>query len=620
LYGCHGKILRVNLNSGTVKEEKVPAGYYKKYLGGAGLATRYLWDEVPAKADPLGEENRLIFMTGSLTGAVAPSTGRFSVVAKSPQTGIWGQANSGGRWGVDFKKSGYDGVIFEGISPHPVYLAVDDNKIEVKDASHLWGLNVPETTAAIKEEMGDKFNIACIGPGGENLVKYAAIMNDLGRAAGRCGLGAVMGSKKLKAIAVRGSNPLAIYEPDQFKAHSKRQYELMDDSMFKMSLQAFGTSVVLDLVSIRGGFPTRNWQTGIFEDAEEINGPAISDKILTKNVTCFACPIECGRGTEIREGKYAGHKGEGPEYETVGTFGGMCAVNDLEAITMAGYLCNDYGLDTISAGSTFAFAMECYEKGILTVEDTGGLELNFGNPDLIVDLVHLVARREGIGDLLAEGTKRMSEKLGQGSDAFAMHVKGLELPAYDSRAVQLTGLTYATANRGGDHITAYVQGPTFVDAPFLIIGESEIKDPFAADPDEVKIAVDLEDMLTSFDCIGACKFMGLCISAEDWVELVNLATGWDYTLEEYKQAGERVYNLARAFCSREGLTPEDDTLPKRLLEDPLPEGPAEGQVNDLPVLLEHYYHLRGWDRETGKPAAAKLKELGLEDVSSKLWS
>ncbi len=620
MYGCHGKILRVNLSSSTITDEEVPESKYKQFLGGAGLATRFLWDEVPKDADPLGEENKLIFMTGSLTGVIAPSTGRFSVVGKSPQTGIWGQANSGGRWGVDFKKSGYDGIIFEGVSPKPVYLVIDENKAELRGASHLWGMSVPQTTEEVKKEAGDNFNVACIGPGGENLVRYASIMNDLGRTAGRCGLGAVMGSKKLKAIAARGNSRVQIHQPEEFKAYSKKLYELMDDSMFKMSLQSFGTNVVLDLVCIRGGFPTRNWQSGVFEETDYINGPAISDKILTKNVTCYACPIECGRGTEIKEGKYAGQKGEGPEYETVGTFGGMCAVGDLEAITMAGYLCNEYGIDTISAGSTIAFAMECYEKGILTGEDTGGRALTFGDADIMIDLVHLIAKREGIGDLLAEGTKRMSKKLGQGSEAFAMHVKGLELPAYDSRAVQLTGLTYATANRGGDHITAYVQGPTFMDAPFLIIEDSEIKDSFTADPGEVQIAIDLEDMLTTFDCIGACKFMGLCVSAEDWVELVNLVTGWDYTLEGYKQAGERVYNLARSYCNREGLSAEEDTLPRRLLEDPLPEGPAEGHVNELPALLERYYQLRGWDRQSGKPEAAKLKELGLEDIAEDLWS
>ncbi len=618
--GYHGKLLRVNLSQGSITEEEIPENMHRKYLGGAGLATKYLWDEVPKGADPLGPDNKLIFMAGSLTGVVAPSTGRFSVVAKSPQTGIWGQANSGGRWGVDFKKCGYDGIIFEGISPKPVCLVVEDNKAELKDAEHLWGKNVPETTGLLKEELGNKFNVACIGPAGEKQVIYAAIMNDLGRAAGRCGLGAVMGSKNLKAIAVRGSIQTPVSKPEEFKVHSKKQYELMDEAMLKMAMQAFGTSVVLDLVSVRGGFPTRNWQTGIFEQSDDINGPAISDKILSKNVTCFACPIECGRGTEIREGKFKGHKGEGPEYETVGTFGGMCSVNDLEAITMAGYLCNDYGIDTISAGSTIAFAMECYEKGILTDSDTGGIAINFGDPDIIVDLVHLIARREGIGDLLAGGTMRMSEKLGQGSEDFAMHVKGLELPAYDSRAVQMTGLTYATANRGGDHITAYVQGPTFVDSPFLIIEDSEIKDPFVADPEEVKVAIDLEDMLTTFDCVGACKFMGLCLNADDWVKLVNLVTGWNLSTAEYKQAGERVYNLARAFSNREGLTAADDTLPKRLLEEPMPEGPAEGHVNELPILLDKYYLLRSWDKKTGKPTPEKLSELGLNEVIQEIWS
>jgi len=618
--GYHGKLLRVNLSQGSITEEEIPENMHRKYLGGAGLATKYLWDEVPKGADPLGPDNKLIFMAGSLTGVVAPSTGRFSVVAKSPQTGIWGQANSGGRWGVDFKKCGYDGIIFEGISPKPVCLVVEDNKAELKDAEHLWGKNVPETTGLLKEELGNKFNVACIGPAGEKQVIYAAIMNDLGRAAGRCGLGAVMGSKNLKAIAVHGSIQTPVCEPEEFKVLSKKQYELLDEAMLKMAMQAFGTSVVLDLVSVRGGFPTRNWQSGVFEQSDDINGPAISDKILNKNVTCFACPIECGRGTEIREGKFKGHKGEGPEYETVGTFGGMCFINDLEAITMAGYLCNDYGIDTISAGSTIAFAMECYEKGILTDSDTGGIAINFGDPDIIIDLVHLIARREGIGDLLAEGTMRMSEKLGQGSEDFAMHVKGLELPAYDSRAVQMTGLTYATANRGGDHITAYVQGPTFLDSPFLIIEDSEIKDPFVADPEEVKVAIDLEDMLTTFDCVGACKFMGLCLNADDWVKLVNLVTGWNLSTAEYKQAGERVYNLARAFSNREGLTAAGDTLPKRLLEEPLPEGPAEGHVNELPILLDKYYLLRSWDKKTGKPTPEKLSELGLNEVIQEIWS
>ncbi|HSW36353.1 MAG TPA: aldehyde ferredoxin oxidoreductase family protein [Candidatus Limnocylindrales bacterium] len=617
--GYHGKLLRVNLTDSKISEEEIPEKFKKDYLGGAGLATKYLWDEVPRGADPLGPDNRLIFMTGSITGVVAPSAGRFSVVAKSPQTGIWGQANSGGRWGVDFKKTGYDGVIFEGVAPKPVYLVVNDNKAELRDASHLWGKKVSETTKQIREDLDGKYNVACIGPAGENKVKYAAIMNDYNRAAGRCGLGAVMGSKNLKAIAARGTIKTTVAEPEEFKKHSKKQYELMDEAMMKMAMQAFGTSVVLDLVNVRGGFPTRNWQSGVFEHSDDINGPAISDKILNRNVACYACSIACGRGTEIKKGKYTGHKGEGPEYETVGTFGGMCFVNDLEAITMAGYLCNEYGIDTISAGSTIAFAMECFEKGIITTADTGGLELNFGDADIIVDLVPLIAKREGFGDILAEGSMRMSKKFGQGSEKFAMHVKGLELPAYDSRAVQMTGLSYATANRGGDHVTAYVQGPTFTDVPFLIIEDSEIKDPFIADPDEVHIVRELEDALTTFDCVGACKFMGLCLNAADWVRLVNLVTGWDYSVKDYMCGGERVYNLARAFSVREGLTAAGDTLPKRLLEEPLPDGPAEGHVNELPLLLDVYYQIRGWDKETGKPTPEKLRELGLAEVIPVIW-
>jgi aldehyde:ferredoxin oxidoreductase len=619
MFGGHGKLLRVDLTRLNITVEEIPEGMLRAYLGGAGLATRYLWDEVPRGADPLGPENRLIFMSGSIAGVAAPSAGRFSVVAKSPQTGIWGQANSGGRWGVDFKNTGHDGIIFEGCAPHPVYLLIRDQQAELVDAASLWGKNVFDTTALLKQAHGDRVNVACIGNGGENLVRYAAIMNDLHRAAGRCGLGAVMGSKNLKAIAVLGSLKTTPADPEALRQAAKKQYELLDEAVLKMAMEAYGTSVVLDLVNVRGGFPTRNWQKGVFEFSDDINGPSIADRVLTKGVACFACPIACGRETEIREGKYAGQKGEGPEYETVGTFGGMCDVSDLEAITMAGYLCNDYGLDTISAGSTIAFAMECFEKGILTAADTGGRELNFGDADAIVDLVPLIAKREGFGDLLAEGTMRMAEKLGQGSERFAMHVKGLELPAYDSRAVKLTGLTYATANRGGDHITAYVQGPTFIDAPFLIIDDSEIADPLVLNPAEVKIAKELEDALTTFDCVGACKFMGLCLTAADWVDLVNHVTGWGLSVAEYMRAGERVYNLARAYSIREGLTAAGDTLPKRLLEEPLPDGPAAGHVNELPVLLEAYYRLRGWDSVTGKPTAEKLKELGLDDVIPVIW-
>jgi aldehyde:ferredoxin oxidoreductase len=620
MFGGHGKILRVNLSESKVSEEKIPEDLFDKYLTGAGLATHYLYHDVPKGADPLGPENELIAMTGPLTGATAPSTGRYTWVFKSPLTDIWGQSNVGGFWGVDFKKTGFDGIIFQGASPEPVYLVIDEDKAELRDAKHLWGKSVSETTKLIKEELGEKFEVVCIGVAGENQVRYATIMNDLHRAAGRCGGGAVMGSKRLKAIAVRGKKPVNIADPAAFDRTAKKQFELLDQHMFKVTLETFGTNAVIDMVNVRGGFPTRNWQTGVFPEIEEINAQALSEKVLVEPLGCFACPLKCGRKSEIREGKYKGAKGEGPEYESVGTLGGQCLVTDMEAITKAHYLCNDYGLDTISTGSTIAFAIECYEKGILTKSDTDGLELKFGDADVVIELVHKIAKREGFGDLLAEGTRRMSRKLGKGSERFAMNVKGLELPAYDSRAVQITGLAYATANRGGDHITAYIQGPTFLDIPFLCIPDSRIKDPLVADPEEVHVLVDLENVMGALDTMGACKFMGFCVASEEWVELVAHCLGREFTYDDMVKVGERAYNLARVFSIREGLTRADDTLPPRLLEEPLPEGMAEGKVNEnLPAMLDKYYELRGWDKATGKPTPEKLKELGLEEYIPDIW-
>ena len=621
MYGCHGKILRIDLTEGKISQEEIPEELFDKFLTGAGLATHYLYRDVPKGADPLGPESALILMTGALTGTVAPSTGRFNWVFKSPLTGIWAQSNSAGFWGVDFKKTGFDGIIFQGISPKPVYLVIEEDKAELRDAEHLWGKSVSETTKLIQDELGEKYNVDCIGIAGENLVRYASIMNDLHRAAGRCGGGAVMGSKKLKAIAVRGNKTVSIANPDAFREVAKKQFELLDQAMFKVTLETFGTNVVIDLVNARGGFPTRNWQTGVFPELEEINAQALSEKVLVEPMGCFACPLRCGRRSEIRKGKYQGTKGEGPEFESVGTLGGQCHVTDMEAITMAHYLCDDYGMDTISTGGTIAFAIECFEKGILTKADTDGLELEFGDPDVVIELVHKIAKREGIGDLLAEGTRRMSRKLNKGSERFAMNVKGLELPAYDSRAVQITGLAYAVANRGGDHVTAYIQGPTFLDIPFLCIPDSRIKDPLVADPEEVHVLLDLENVMTALDTLGACKFMGFCVASDEWVELVAHCLGREFTYDDLVKVGERAYNLARVYNVREGINRADATLPPRLLEEPLPEGPAAGMVNEnLPAMLDKYYELRGWDKATGKPTPEKLKELGLEEYIADIWN
>lgn len=613
-----GQILRVDLTTGKISAEALKENDCKMFLGGSGLATKYLFDEVSKGTDPLGSHNKLIFMTGPLTGTESPSAGRYCVVTKSPLTGLWGEGNSGGSWGVYLKNSGFDGIIFEGISPKPVYLLIDDGKAELRDARHLWGKGVGETYRLIREGLGEDFNVACIGIAGENLVRYAGIFNDVHRPAGRCGVGTVMGSKRLKAVAARGTQEIKIANKDAFSQISKRNYDLVNESLLKITLETYGTAMVTDLVNVRGGFPTRNWQTGVVPDIDKISGITLESTLLVDRKHCYACPISCGRVSVVKSGPYA-CKGEGPEYETIGAFGAMCALENLEAVTLAHNLCDDYGLDVVSTGSTIAFAIECYEKGILTKADTDGLEMKFGEPDVVIQLIHKIAKREGIGDLLAEGTKRVAAKLDKGAERFAMHVKGLELPAYDPRAAKICGLAFATANRGGDHITAYVEGPAFVDIPFLCVEDSKIEDWIVENPAEAKVVKDLEDALTVFDCVGTCKFMGMALATEDWVDMIANCVGWEFSVNDFRKAGERVYNLARAFNVRDGLTRADDTLPKRLLEEPLPEGAAQGhKVEKLDQSLDAYYEFRGWDKKTGKPTPEKLKDLNLDYVIDKI--
>jgi len=615
--GFMGKILRVDLAHRKASVEPLPGGDAALLLGGCGLATKYLFEELRPGTDPLGPENKLIFMSGPLTGTLSPSSGKYNAVTKSPLTGLWGQSGSGGKWGRELKRSGYDGIIIEGASEKPVCLVINDGKVEFRDAAELWGKNVFDTTTMLEQELGKGFCIACIGTGGENLVRYATIMNERHRALGRGGFGAVMGSKKLKAVAVKGDRKIPIFDQDAFEAAAKVASDFISESLLKMTLEVYGTSMVLDLVNVKGGLPTRNWQSGVCTYADMINAPTLNEKLLVGRKACYACPIACGRLVDIKAGKFA-IKGEGPEYESIGTFGPMCDISDIEAITYAHILCNDLGLDTVSAGSTIAFAMECYEKGILNKKTTGGKEILFGDVDIMVDLVRCTAAREGIGDLLAEGTRLMAAQLGGGSERFAMNVKGMELPAYDCRATKITGLAYVTANRGGDHITAYVQGPTFLDIPFLIVEENTIEDVTRENPLEAKVVKDMEDALTTFDALGACKFMGMALMADDIVPVINAATGWGLDAAGFRQAGERIFNLARAFNVREGLRRKDDTLPARLLEESLPDGPAAGLTVDLVPLLDAYYDYRGWDTQTGIPTVEKLRELGLDFVINQL--
>jgi aldehyde:ferredoxin oxidoreductase len=616
------QILRVNLSSGVITTENLNPQWARQTLGGAGLATRYLLELTKPGIDPLSPENVLIFMTGALTGTPSASASRYSVVAKSPQTGYWGQSNSGGFFGPALKWSGFDGIIFEGVSPKPVYLSIQNGSAQLRDANHLWGLTVPECDDQLQSEAGNPVTIACIGPGGENLVRYAGVMNNKHRSAGRTGMGAVMGSKRLKAIVCGGKRKISLYDQAGFMQVTQRQREYMDESIMKITFETFGTNMIADMVNVRGGYPTQNWQYGTFDQIENVNGQAMTDQILVDRVRCFACPVACGRGTEIHNGKWKGAHGEGPEYETTNTLGAMCGVDDLNAIAMANYRCNEYGLDTISTGATIAFAMECYQKGILTKDQTNGLPLVFGDGDLVVELVERIGKREGIGDLLAEGTLRMAKELGGGSEHFAMQVKGLELPAYDPRAAKITGLAYITANRGGDHMNAYIQGPTFFDIPFLIVDDSTIKDPLVADPRETRVVIAMENALSVLDALGGCKFMGILLSANEIVDLVRAATGWDFDLNEFCICGDRLQTMARAYCAREGMRREHDMLPNRLMFDPLPDGPGAGATLDpemMEKLKDAYYEYRGWDVSSGIPTPKKLHEVDLDYLISQLW-
>ncbi len=596
--GWAGKILRVNLTTGEITSEPLNMKWARDYVGGRGLATKYFFEEVPHNVDPLSPENKLIFATGPATGTNAPTGGRYMVVTRGPLTGTIASSNSGGFFGAELKKAGWDMIIFEGKAEKPVYLYIEDDKVELRDASHLWGKGVSATTRALKEEIGDdKLEVAAIGPAGENLVKFAAVVNDEHRAAGRTGVGAVMGSKNLKAVAVRGHGEVKIADPEKFRdALVKAMQKIKENGITGQGLPNYGTAVLVNIINKAGIFPTRNFQTGVFEYAEEISGETLAEKYLITNKGCYACPIACGRVTKIN-----GEEGEGPEYESIWALGADCGIGDLKAIIKANYICDDMGLDTISAGATIAAAMEMYEKGIIPKEDIGdGPELKFGSAEALLYWLEKLAKREGFGDKLAEGSYRLGEMYGH--PEYSMSVKKQELPAYDPRGVQGHALAYATNNRGGCHVRAYLISPEVLATPEAI-------DRFALEgkANWVKIFQDLTGFI---DSSGLCLFTSFALGADDYAALVSAITGVEYTTEEALKAGERIWNLERLFNLDAGFTKEDDTLPKRLLEEPMPEGASKGWVAKVPELLPEYYKVRGWDEE-GRPTFETLQRLGI---------
>jgi aldehyde:ferredoxin oxidoreductase len=600
MYGWSGTILRVDLATGAIRREPLKAAEAAAYIGARGLGTRVMTDEVDPRVDPLSPENKLIFAPGPFSGTFAPSGGRFDVITKGPLTGTIAASNSGGSFGPELKYAGYDMVIFEGRAPRPVYLWIKDDQVELRDASHLWGRQVPDTVDLLRAETDEEAKVACIGPAGEKLVLFAAIMNEMHRAAGRSGVGAVMGSKNLKAVVVMGQGSVQVADPKGFmSAVEKAREGVRQHPVGGAGLKAYGTDVLVNILNETGALPVRNFQDGHFENANKVGGETLSDKLLVRPKGCYACVISCGRVTKVANPKYLG-EGEGPEYEAAWCMGPDCGIDDLEAILKANFLCNEYGMDSITLGATIACGMDLFEAGHVTLADTGGIDMSFGNAEVMVKLTEMIANREGIGDQLALGSYRFAETYGH--PEFSMTVKKQEMPAYDPRGVQGIGLEYATSNRGGCHVRGYT-------IAVEVLGCGAKLDPHATaeKPFWVKL---FQDLTAAIDSTGGCLFGTFGMTGEDYAAMLTALTGVTYTLEDFLKAGERIWNLERLYNLKAGLSGADDTLPERLLKSPIKTGPSRGKVSLLAEMLPEYYQLRGWD-PAGVPTPAKLQELAL---------
>jgi aldehyde:ferredoxin oxidoreductase len=611
-----GKILRVDLSTGTVKSEPLKMDWAQTYLGSRGLGSKYLVSEVDPKVDPLSPGNKIIWATGPLTGTMASTGGRYTVITKSPLTGAIACSNSGGYWGAELKMAGWDMIIFEGKSAKPVYLYINDDTAELRDAGHLWGKSVWQTEAMLKTSLQDPLvRVSSIGKAGENGVLYAAVVNDLHRAAGRSGVGTVMGSKNLKAIAVRGTKGVGnIRDPKAFmKVTYEKKKILHDNAVTGQGLPAFGTQVLMNVINEIGALPTRNHQDVQFEGAKDISAEAMATprktdgkKQLVTNQACFGCTIACGRISKMDAGhftvankpQYWGASG-GLEYEAAWALGAANGVNDLEALQYATLICNEEGIDPISFGATIGAVMEMYEMGVLTKEQLG-IEAPFGSAKALAFLVEETVNNRGFGKEIGQGSKRLTAKYGHPD--LSMTSKGQEFPAYDGRAIQGIGLAYATSNRGGCHLRGYTIASEVLGIPVKT-------DPLEHEgkPELVKA---FQDATAAFDSSGLCVFTTFAWGLADLAPQLQAACGEQYTTEELEKIGERIWNMEREFNNAAGFTKADDSLPKRLLTEPAKTGPAKGKVNMLAEMLPKYYAARGWDSE-GVPTTATRERLGL---------
>ncbi len=611
-----GRILRVNLTAGTVKSEPLNMQWAKEYLGSRGLATKYIVSEVDPKVDPLSAANKIIWATGPLTGTMASTGGRYTVVTKGPLTGAIACSNSGGYWGAELKMAGWDMVIFEGASAKPVYLFINDDTAELRDGSGLWGHSVWETEETLKKLHQDPLlRVSSIGLAGENKVLFASVVNDLHRAAGRSGVGAVMGSKNLKAIAVRGTKGVGnIADPKAFmQVTAAKKKILADNAVTGQGLPTYGTQVLMNVINEIGALPTRNHRDVQFEGAKDISAeamatPRASDgkKHLVTNQACFGCTIACGRISKMDKGhftvenkpQYWGASG-GLEYEAAWALGAANGVNDLEALQYANLLCNEHGMDPISFGATIGAVMELYDLGILKKEQLG-IDAPFGSAKALAYFAEITAKGEGFGKEIGQGSKRLCAKYGK--PELSMSVKGQEFPAYDSRGIQGMGLTYATSNRGACHLRSYTVASEVLGIPVKT-------DPLAAEgkPELVKA---FQDATAAFDSSGLCIFTTFAWGLPDLADQLSAACGKEFTLEKVGEIGERVWNMERDFNNKAGFTSKDDTLPKRLLTEPAKTGPAKGLVNKLPEMLPKYYEIRGWTAD-GQLKPETRSRLGL---------
>lgn len=619
--GYTGVILKVNLSSGEITTETPTESFYRRYLGGHGLIGYYLLNEMPRKADPLGPENRLIFATGPLTGVAVAGAGRNAMGGKSPLTGGYGEADVGGFFGAELKHAGFDAIVVQGKAARPVYLWVHDGQAEIRPADHLWGMTTLACQQAIRDELGDAYiRLAMIGPAGEKLVRLACVINDVKHAAGRTGLGAVMGSKNLKAVAARGTRPIPLADPEALKALGRWMRDHWQEKA--ESLHTLGTAGGLLGLNEIGALPTHNFQDGRFAGAEKISGEAMRDTILVDRGGCYACAIRCKRVVEVRDETAPVHREYGgPEYETIGAFGSNCGVDDLKAISQANEWCNAYGLDTISTGMMVAFAMECYEAGVITARETGGLDLRFGNAAAMVEMVRQIAQREGLGDLLAEGPRRAVARLGPRSEPFAIHVKNQPLPMHECRTRHGQALGYAVSPTGADHMhnfwdSAMAKEP--VSSELQSFGVYVATPRTELNAHKVRGYMHGSNWAWLYNQLGLCQFIPW--SVDQIVHLVRAITGWETNVFELQMAAQRGVTLARAFNWREGLTRADDVLPARM-NQPFRSGSINEKPVDPRVLEENlslFYGMMGWEPQTGIPTIAKLQELDIAWVTEHL--